>query len=517
MNRVEFRTTRFVVACSVAVLSVFASQGAALAACDTLAPTFVSATLSKPTANTTNGPDTVTCTMRWTDDLSGLDSASCTIAAPTPSGAYQQQFASCSALAPTSGTRLDGTWSCPITLPRYSQAGTWTLFTASAQDLVGNNGSGFPAPTTLVVTSNQDIVAPTITSFDFNPKSVNVSSADQNVTCTVVTTDALSGIGTVSCGFTADVATPTGDEHTVACGTSTPVSGNTYQCTAKLPRYAQAGNWTAAVFVVDKLNNFNATPPATPPKLVVTSSAPDVTPPNLTAFSFTPATVDPQTGAKTVECSMTFTDSPTGVLSADCSFSAPFPFFGVSEGCSATTPQPPGTPQNGTYKCTVVIPQYAPGGQWQAGVSAADFNGASTATSGFGGNNLDLTSFDLAGLGFPSILNVTCAGGGPSEANLRWNDRTTLAWDPIAGAIKYNTYRGLTSDLTDLDDDGLADGGYGACQPDANPIDTQFVDTSKPAAGRSFYYLVAYVKTFFEEGLGNSSSELPRFPTTPCP
>lgn len=519
MIRVAPRRSSAPFVCSLASVALCAASGAAWADCDTLPPSFVSVGLNRTALNTTAGPDTVKCTMQWTDNLSGVDTASCTIAAPTPSGTYQQQFASCSATVPSSGTRLNGTFACDITLPRYSQSGTWTLLSVSAQDLVGNTGTGFPPPTTLTVTSNQDIVAPSITAFSFTPTSVNVTAAGANVTCNVTVTDALSGVNFVNCAFGADTATPTGDQHAMACNASAPSTGTrnngTWSCVVPVPRYAQSGNWTASVLAFDYLGNFTSTlPPPPPPKLVVTST-PDVTEPNLTAFSFTPASIDPQTGAKTVECTMTFTDSPTGVVQPGCSFTAPFPAFGVSEGCTSNAPTS-GTPQSGTWKCTVVIPQYAPGGQWAAGVTATDF--ANATAGAYGGNDLDLDSIALAGRGFPSLLTVACAGGGPAEANLRWlSDKVTLVWDPIAGAIKYNTYRGLTSQLVDADDNGLADNGYGACQTDSNPTDTQFVDTTKPARGTSYYYLVAYVKTFLEEGLGKSSSGLDRFPTTPCP
>ncbi len=513
MIRVHPRAPRALFVCALATAAAAAVPGAALAACDTFPPTFLSVSLNKTSLNTTNGPDTVRCTMQWSDDLSGVDTASCTIAAPTPpvGATYQQQFASCSADTPSAGTRLNGTFACDITLPRYSQSGTWSLMSVSARDAVGNQGAGFPPPTTLTVTSNPDVVAPAITAFSFTPTSVNVSSGSAVVTCNATITDALSGVNFFNCAFGADTPTPSEDTHGMGCNAMAPTTGTrnngTWSCSITVPRYAQSGNWTASAFVFDNMNNFTTTTPAPPPKLVVTST-PDVTPPTLTAFSFTPTSIDPQTGAKTVECTMTFTDSPTGVLQAGCSFDAPFPAFGSGESCVAVAPTT-GTRQSGTWKCTVVIPQYSPGGMWTAGVTAQDF---SNATAGaYGGNDLDLDSIALAGLGFPSLLDVACAGGGPSEAALRWSNNTTLTWDPVSGAFQYFVYRGLTSTL----DDG---NGYGDCQNsrDANTSDTVFVETQKPAAGTSFFFLVAFDAGGGEEGLGFDSEGNPRWATNPC-
>jgi hypothetical protein len=116
-------------------------------------------------------------------------------------------------------------------------------------------------------------------------------------------------------------------------------------------------------------------------------------------------------------------------------------------------------------------------------------------------------------------LTVDC-NAGVVETTCRFaGNKTTLTWDVVAGATKYNVYRGPLTNLVDANLDHLPDGGYGTCQNsrDANLTDTTFVDTDIPSvAQKGFFYLVSYTSGG-EKGLGTNSFGTARTVSSPCP
>jgi len=233
----------------VLAVTLFAVPLTARADCDTAAPALSAFSFTPTAINTTAASQTVTCTMTLTDALAGVATATC--AFTSPDQLHQQ---SCTAAAPTSGTRQNGTWSCVITFPRYAPSGTWTAG-VQAPDAVGNLAVLDPAdqglPSLLTVTSDPDTVAPALTNFTLTPGAVTVSAAAQNVTCNMTLTDAKSGVAFASC----ELAAPDSDQ-TVSCGSATPASGTrnngVFSCVASVPRYADAGTWTSQVIAIDQ-------------------------------------------------------------------------------------------------------------------------------------------------------------------------------------------------------------------------------------------------------------------------
>jgi len=99
-------------------------------------------------------------------------------------------------------------------------------------------------------------------------------------------------------------------------------------------------------------------------------------------------------------------------------------------------------------------------------------------------------------------------------------DGVTLSWPAIGPAWGYNVYRGLLADLVDGDGDGLPDEGFGECVNglDSDTSDTTFVDTSVPAAGNGFFYLMSFVSESGEELLlGATSAGMAREVLAACP
>lgn len=475
-----------------------------MADCDSTAPALTGFSFSPLSVNTTAAAQNVTCNMTLTDALSGVASATCSF---TSSGSVYQE--SCDATAPTSGTPQNGTWSCVVTLPRYSQSGTWTP-NVQATDAVGNlayidpTTSGFPS--LLTVTSDPDLLPPALTTFTAPPGAVNVSAAPQNVTCNMTLTDAKSGVALAACFFNAPDSA-----QVVGCVSAAPTSGTRnnglFTCVATFPRYADAGTWTTQVYAIDQVGNAPSPAFAPATTVVVTSVPEDIVVPSLSSFDFNPKNISVGAGPKPVVCTIVVADSPAGVNTATCDFSIfgfvpPTDVVNQRQSCTATAPIS-GTRNSGTFQCTVNMPRYSAGGAWSSSVSLDDLAG---------------NSFDYAQA---LTLNVDCGAGGDAQTTCRFGpNHQTLTWDVVAGATQYNVYRGPQTNLIDANADHLPDGGYGACQNsrDANLTDTTFVDTDIPTVGqKGFFYLVSYKLAGVEKGLGTNSFGTARTVSAPCP
>ncbi|MFN7966645.1 MAG: hypothetical protein U0V87_13260 [Acidobacteriota bacterium] len=493
---------RGIVAPVLFALLVLASPRLAVAQCDTTPPNLTAFNFTPTSINTTSAAQNVTCNMTLNDSPAGVASASCTFRyIDSGTGAFQSH--GCST---TTGSA--GVYSCVVSMPRYSAAGVWKA-QVTAVDNVGNTKNltdidlliaGFP--TDLTVTSDTDIVAPNITALSFTPNAVTVSTGAKTVTCTMTLTDAKSGVDTASCFFSAPTAS---SQQAQGCTSNTLKSGTrqngVFECVLTIPQYADAGTWTANVIANDAVGNSAVFDPAAlqakglPTNLTVTSSPEDITGPNQTSFTFSPTTANAGAGPTTITCTFGFTDSPAGVSTSSCDFDfndfTVFPPVSQSQGCTATA-LASGTRQSGTMSCTFVIPRYSAPGNWFATTNYTDAVGNSS-------------TFNPA-----TPLSVTCGGGGDPECTLTWSNKTTLTWNAIAGATRYNVYRGDPATLPN----------YGTCQNsrDPNLTDTQFVETQNPSpAGKGFTFLVSYLSGGVEKGLGKRSNGTARTVSPPCP
>jgi hypothetical protein len=212
--------------------------------------------------------------MTVTDAKSGVGTASCLYTAP---GSTQSR--GCSSIAPASGTRQSGTFSCATTFPRYSDAGTWTTAVFLA-DGAGNFTSASPAATLAVTSSPEDIAGPSETSFDFNPKAVSVGSGPKSVTCTLVVADSPAGVDNATCAFSyTDPFTFTTYEQ--GCTATVPSSGTrnsgTFTCNAVIPRYSPGGSWSAETTYLDLTGNPSQYAGATPLVVDCAAGVPEIT------------------------------------------------------------------------------------------------------------------------------------------------------------------------------------------------------------------------------------------------
>lgn len=479
------------------LLCVLIAVGAAagvLADCDLAPPDLVDFEFTPTAGDTTAGSVDVTCSMTVSDLLSGVVSSECSFMSPT-----FIQSRSCVAESPSAGSPQNGTFECTVTIPQYADAGVWTA-SARLEDRVGNERSLFSfelaaagLPTELTIASVPDLLGPTVSLVSLAPDTINVDASDQTVTCAMTLTDALSGVDLATC----QVQSP--DVFQVAaCTASAPSSGDrndgVFSCDITIPRYSDSGDWTAQGSAIDRAGN---TSPFFQGVLTVNSTNEDIVGPTLTDFTFAPGTADTGSADAIITCTMDVTDAPAGTRFAACTFLGPG--GDQEQACFAELPTL-GTDQNGTYECDLTLPAYSEGGSWSAGVSLLDRT--------WNGTGLDAAA--LAGQGFPSILAVDCGAVAVPQPVLRWDSGTTLAWDAITGALRYNVYRGFLSSLP-FD--------YGSCQNSRDTLltDTVFLETEDPPTGLAYQYLVSVTDGSGEGGLGTASDGASRTVVIPCP
>ncbi len=250
---------------------------------DTQAPNVITFALTPNSVDVSILPQTITITARVTDDLSGVTDGTIGGKGAGPS---QARFRSPSAnqfadvvLAPphnlVSGDTLDGIYSNTIVVPQFSESGTWQLQYLMLVDDVGNTRSldrnqmialGFSID--FNVTSASDTEPPNVLSFNFTPKTVDISSALQLITITTRLTDNLSGvtdgmIGSVGVSPSqARFRSPSGNQFAdvIFAPPGNLVSGNTldgiYLNTVSVAQCNETGQWQLQyLMLVDDVGN----------------------------------------------------------------------------------------------------------------------------------------------------------------------------------------------------------------------------------------------------------------------
>src|SRR5258706_181923 len=143
-------------------------------ASDTTPPTLTSFTFTPMAVNTTTDSATGTVTAHLTDDLSGVNAAGVYFSSPSTEHSVG------TSLALMSGTNLNGTFQGTMTVPAYSEAGTWTIGYVYVFDAVNNQNYYYTAffnatasPDTFTLSLHPALPIPTLTSFTFTPMAVN--------------------------------------------------------------------------------------------------------------------------------------------------------------------------------------------------------------------------------------------------------------------------------------------------------------------------------------------------------
>ena len=237
---------------------------------DTTRPAISNFSFTPNSVNATVDAQTITATVRLTDDLAGVSDASAYFYSPS-----QNQYGSVywNSGSRISGTALDGTYRSTFTIPRYAEGGDWKLYRMIVSDVIGNrqdyylaslNPQGtdlvFPAgtPETLsVIGSTPDTTRPALSNFSFTPNSVDATTSAQTITATVRLTDDLAGVSDASAYF----YSPSQNQYgSVYWNSGSRISGTaldgTYRSTFTIPRYAEGGDWKLYRMIVsDAIGN----------------------------------------------------------------------------------------------------------------------------------------------------------------------------------------------------------------------------------------------------------------------
>ncbi|MCS7042518.1 MAG: Ig-like domain repeat protein [Bryobacteraceae bacterium] len=240
------------------------------------------------------GPAAVTGSITATDNLSGLYLAY--IAFYSPSG---QQRVDCYGTPgdPSSGTPLNGTYSCQGTFHPGAENGQWKVQFVELRDRVDNSRyyttgelAALGLPTTLQVTAVTDSSPPVLAGLTLSPLNVNTSTGPASISGVVQATDAGTGVKQAVVAL----FSPSGAQR-VDCATAVLAAGTlnaSAPCNGQFPQYSESGAWEVRfVSITDHAGNTATVQKATlqqmglPVSVTVTGAAAAPPPPGL-SFSF---------------------------------------------------------------------------------------------------------------------------------------------------------------------------------------------------------------------------------------
>ncbi len=367
---------------------------------DTTAPTLTSLSVSPTSVTTTGGEQTVTVTVGATDAGSGAQGlAGVDVVLSSPSGS-KQVYAFLSRSDLFSGDSVNGTLRGTLTIPQYTESGTWVvsdvnLFDAAynQRDVLQGDLAAAGLTTTVAVTAAQDTTPPVLTGLTLTTPTVD-TTVSSIVRFTAATNDPASGLATVRLTLSGPGGrTGTSTQYPGVPGgsTSTPIA-------VDVPYFGSSGTWTtSSVTLTDNVGNVRTYGPAELTTLGLSRSATvtapvDTTAPSLVSLQLTPAPTDSTSAAVDVDVLAHVTDATAGVASSSLTATSPHGYQTVK----ATLGRISGSAQDGYWQGTLHIPQYVDGGAWVLQPFKA---------TDLAGNALSLTSAQLT----PGTLTVTGA------------------------------------------------------------------------------------------------------------
>jgi hypothetical protein len=238
---------------------------------DRTPPEIISASISPTMVDTSSTNQPITITVRLRDDLAGLEKPEdffpgsyldAGIVFVSPS---KRHYVSTGFAARTSGDQLDGIYTNSLWLPRYSEPGTWSVYSFSVADAVGNRKTiglaefldrGLPAEFTVQGTG--DLSPPEVRALDFSPQRIDTSASSQTIAVTTRLADALSGMGSslgASAGASATFVSPSKNQSaSVGFYSGVRQSGTefdgVYTNSMVLPRFSETGVWSLRSFSI---------------------------------------------------------------------------------------------------------------------------------------------------------------------------------------------------------------------------------------------------------------------------
>lgn len=388
----------------VVALGLLWSGPAAAQFVDTTPPQLTGLAVTPSAVNVETAAQSIIVDISATDDLSGVafppaDFGFLIVQLRSPSGTQNVSVGANGTftLLP-GGSTTNGTWRTVLTVPRFSEAGTWTI-QIGLRDTVGNRATfstavlasrGFPS--TLSVTSLSDLVAPVLTSLVLSPASIDVSTATQAFVVDFTTLDTQSGVDFQCrpiCYYMLQLTSPSGRQSVLVANynltaTSAPGVSRSWRASVTVPRYAEPGLWRLSFLLLrDVAGNTRSYVEANIAALGFTTTASvvsspfDVAPPLLSFLNITPRLINSSLGARALQIDLGLSDDLSGP-----SFVAGFEpatfnnarirvrspsglqIQEVTPYTAAFVLQPGGSPLGGTWRTFLSMPQFSEAGFW---------------------------------------------------------------------------------------------------------------------------------------------------------
>lgn len=342
---------------------------------DSLAPELIDFDFTPTTIDVSDSDQDVEFRFTISDDLSGFHS--CSFGMISPSG-EQARTGTVWPSNRISGDGLNGVYKYNLTFPQLSEGGTWRISYISISDVVWNsldldandlNLMGFNYE--LFITGGEDLAPPILASFDFNPKTIDVSAGDQFVTFRIRVIDELSGF--YSSSFS--IRSSTGRQ--ARSGTIWPsnrVSGDAndgiYEYNLRIVQYTESVDWHVTyISVHDRVWNHVSFSESGlqvlnfPTELNIYSDPDDINVPEVVDFSFSPLAIDTSAGPQDVTFTLHATDDISSFYSSSFTITSP---SGTQAryGTFWPTHLIAGDEMDGFYQYTVTIPRYSEIGLW---------------------------------------------------------------------------------------------------------------------------------------------------------
>ncbi|MCB0869919.1 MAG: hypothetical protein KDB52_03730 [Solirubrobacterales bacterium] len=231
---------------------------------DSEKPEIHSVSVDRTSVNTSSGPQTVTFTIRVTDDASGIpiEQFNAVDVSARFMDNYNVQFMA-SNFTRISGTDTDGVYRGSITLPRYTKQGTMALF-AAAIDRAGNAGGLMPDelkqrgfPDKLHQTGPGDTEKPKVIAFSVTPDQIDTTTESAVVSVSLRATDNLAGVGDYGVTVNALPANGNGFGEFLTRTSGTSLDG-IYEGTIEIPEGTALGTIRLSPTVWDEAQNWGS-------------------------------------------------------------------------------------------------------------------------------------------------------------------------------------------------------------------------------------------------------------------
>ena len=397
----------------------------ALAQSDVQAPQLVEFSFAPASVDVLTGPQSVTVTLRVTDDISGVEvsNSQMEVRFRSPSGAqFRGVSGPGSGFLRILGHGLDGTWEGSFDIPQFSEDGIWTIEFVFLADEVSNTVAldaddlenlGFP--TELDVISVQDSQPPQLAAMVLTP-SIDVSAGPATVTATLQVIDDLTGMQPGVSQLEIRFRSPSGQQFRGASGlgfeflliTGDALDGQ-WRADFEVPQFSEAGTWMLEfVFLADAVGNATILDAAQvqglglPTEFEVISAPDDTAPPQLVDLSLLPILIDTTLGDQPVVVTVRVTDDLTGMQAnlsqLEVRYRSPSgqQFRGAS-GLGFEFILISGDALDGTWEATFIVPEFSEAGTWRV-----EFVFLVDAI----GNTSILDEAQVQGLGLPTTLIV---------------------------------------------------------------------------------------------------------------